>query len=142
MLWLLVAAFVLAFYWQRHRSVFLRIERQRDAAQVLASAHGLATADVLALRDLVGAAASHDVWQQIVVQFAKRVHHYRAAAATRSPAHTQATEAQSTEAQLEAGQQAEVQPAAAELQAIRVLAPDALAARRFQLLRERFAARR
>jgi hypothetical protein len=53
---LLAAAvlFVAAFFGLRQRSTFLRIEADAAAAAALAAAHGLAPADVMALRDLLG----------------------------------------------------------------------------------------
>ncbi|MCK5942071.1 MAG: hypothetical protein KAI24_08895 [Planctomycetes bacterium] len=101
----LVVAFVLAFWWQRSRSTFLRIERQRPAASDIATATGLPLADVFALRDLVGATAPRESWLRAAERYAD-------ARRRGSPA-----------------------------EPIRAVTRDDLQARRFELLRERFAAR-
>jgi len=64
-----VAAFAAAFAGLRGRSSFLAIAGQRDAAQELAARHGLAVADALALRDLVGVDAAPGVWEAAAAAF-------------------------------------------------------------------------
>ena len=56
------ALFLLLFWLQRQRSSFLAIERERDTAAVIGQLQGLPVADVLALRDLVGARAPVSAW--------------------------------------------------------------------------------
>jgi hypothetical protein len=64
-----VAAFAAAFVALRGRSTFLAIAGQRDAAQALAVRHGLAVADALALRDLVGKDPAPGAWEAAAAVF-------------------------------------------------------------------------
>ena len=66
----LVVVFLLLFAWQRARSSFLRIEADRAPAAALAAQHGLAVAEVLALRDLVGVDAAAVRWYEAVGRYA------------------------------------------------------------------------
>lgn len=115
---LLVAAvlFLLLFSWQRSRSTVVQIGRERAVAATLRDAvrhqsPDVSVADVLALRDLVGT-ADLEVWGAATTEFALGL-----------------SRAQRNGANLD-------EAAAA---AIRALTPDAVAVRRFLLLRERFA---
>ncbi len=67
---LLVGLFLAAFFWLRHRSSFLAIEHDREAAVAVATANGLSLADACALRDLVGVQASAAQWSTAAAQFA------------------------------------------------------------------------
>lgn len=64
------ALFLVLFWLQRQRSSFLAIERERDTAAVICQLHGLPVADVLALRDLVGARAPVSAWRDAAATFA------------------------------------------------------------------------
>ncbi|MFT4840179.1 MAG: hypothetical protein ACI8UD_003010 [Planctomycetota bacterium] len=122
----LAIAFVLLFYWQRSRSTFLRIEQERPAAAELAGRAGIDVADALALRDLIGLEASVEDWQSVAIEFAAQLRLIRAANGSPDPGG----------AVLRAAVLPEIPFA------VRHVAPDRLAQRRFMLLRERFAARR
>ena len=117
----LAAAFVLLFYWQRSRSTFLQIEQERPVAARMAPLFGVEVADVLALRDMAGLHAPEGVWYRLVGLYAAEVKTVRAAGPVGAPV--------------------VIDREHASFAASRV-APDDLAARRFLLLRERFAARR
>ncbi|MFN3244622.1 MAG: hypothetical protein ACE37K_24160 [Planctomycetota bacterium] len=99
------ALFVLAFWLQRSRSTFLRIERQRELALAIANERDLPLADVFALRDLVGVDAPPVRWREA----ARRLQQARQGGAL---AH-----------------------------GLLALTSDEVTVRRFELLRERFAAR-
>lgn len=60
----------LALAWLRADSSFLAIEARRAAAQPLADRHGLPVAEVLAVHDLLGAAAEPAAWAAAVAEFA------------------------------------------------------------------------
>lgn len=66
MLAALLALFLVAFWVQRGRSGFLAIERDRAAAEAVATQHGLPVQDVMALRDLAGAYAPESSWRDVV----------------------------------------------------------------------------
>lgn len=68
---MLTLAFLVAFFWLRHRSSFLAIERAPDAAAAVATAHGLSLADACALRDLVGVQAPASAWTAAAAEFAR-----------------------------------------------------------------------
>ena len=119
--WLPLLAFAVAvlllFSWQRSRSTFLQIEAERDTARELtqlARAHdpGVSIADVLALRDMVGLDAEISARARDTSDIAAR------------------------EKQARRGR-GELEEAVAV--AIRELTTDAVVARRFLLMRERFA---
>jgi hypothetical protein len=116
-----MAAFLLLFALQRSRSTFLTIERQRAEARSLAEREGVALAAVLALRDLVGPGVPVAAWHRAVATFATEFH-------AACPGNAEALSL------------AEVQQA--ELAGVRALTQSDVALRRWQLLRERFAARR
>lgn len=71
----LAVAFLAAFAWQRQRSSFLAVERDRAAAKALATRHALAVVDVMALRELVGLAAGDDAWAATVARYAAARQH-------------------------------------------------------------------
>lgn len=106
----LAAAFLLLFWWQRSRSQFLAIERQRPTAVRLAADCELPLADVLALRDMVGLDVAVERWRAAGQALASLLGPAEPSAASRRAA-------------------------------IEQVAPNAVAARRFLMLRERFAAR-
>lgn len=66
------AAFLVTFAWQRHRSTFLAIERERPVALELAARHGVSASDALAVRDLIGIEQAVDRWEDAIATFAKR----------------------------------------------------------------------
>ncbi|HEX5053593.1 MAG TPA: hypothetical protein VFZ65_17575 [Planctomycetota bacterium] len=66
----LVVLFFAAFHWQRARSGFLAIERDRAAAAAVAAQHALSLAEACALRDLVGAGAPIAAWHAAAATFA------------------------------------------------------------------------
>lgn len=111
-------AFLLLFCWQRSRSTFLQIEQERAFARDLTHAYrdrapGVAVADVLALRDMVGLDADVSDWVRATSDFAHRVEEARRSVDLKE----------------------------AIVAAIRGLTNDDVAIRRFLLMRERFAAR-
>jgi hypothetical protein len=122
----LATAFVLLFYWQRSRSTFLLIEQERPAAVELAGRAGVDVADVLALRDMIGLGASASEWEALVNEFASWLRRVPAASQPLDRHAEPVWKPQLSGRPFAAGK----------------IAPDALAARRFLLLRERFAARR
>jgi hypothetical protein len=63
------AAFLAVFAWQRHRSYFLAIEAARADAEPLARDYGLALADVMALRLLLGRDAPTTAWREAVARY-------------------------------------------------------------------------
>jgi hypothetical protein len=63
--------FVLAFVGLRWSSGFLALAAERPAAEVLATAHQLDAADVLALRAGLAAPVTAEAWQAAVATFAK-----------------------------------------------------------------------
>tara|TARA_R110002096_G_scaffold5956_8_gene27356 strand:- start:861 stop:1286 length:426 start_codon:yes stop_codon:yes gene_type:complete len=138
---LLAATFVLLFYWQRSRSTFLRIEQERPAAAELAKGAGLDVADVFALRDMIGLEASTADWQRVVAEFAAHLHVGKMRVANDSSGGAAGHGA----AGAAGGGAAGTLPAATPPEmafAASQIAPNALAARRFLLLRERFRSRR
>lgn len=66
------AGFLVLFAWQRHRSTFLAIERERPAALDLAARHGVPVAETLALRDLIGIDQPVERWESALATFAQR----------------------------------------------------------------------
>ena len=52
---LISAVFLAAFWWQRARSGFLAVEARAEQARELARRHDLATAEIMALWELLGA---------------------------------------------------------------------------------------
>ncbi len=141
MLLVLAAAFVLLFYWQRSRSTFLRIEQERPAAAELAKGAGLDVADVLALRDMIGLEASTADWQRVVAEFSAHLQVGKMPLANDSSGGATGDGAVGATG----GGAAATLPAATPPEmafAASQIAPDALAARRFLLLRERFRSRR
>ncbi|HIE72461.1 MAG TPA: hypothetical protein EYP98_21130 [Planctomycetes bacterium] len=124
------AAFLLAFSWQRSHSSFLRIEQERGAAAGLVGmarhlTHTISVADALALRDLVGLHATQAAWAKTTSEFASLVQAaYFAQTLSLAPVGADGPEVLS-----------------AIRRAIGQLTDDAVAVRRFLLLRERFAAR-
>lgn len=132
---LLSATFVALFYAVRGRSVFLQIERDRAGAEVLTRQTGVPLADVLALRDLIGLHAAPSEWQGVVTRFAAGL-----ADASQLVA-DQVTQSPAPRVPLgNSVGPVVVEPEAAAV-AIRGIAKTPLAARRFLVLRERFAAR-
>ena len=127
----LVATFLAAFWWQRQRSTFLAIERDRARAEAIAAQHALTLAEAMALRDLVGADAPESTWNAAAAQF--RVERARLGDALAAVAI--AGERAAAEGALRPG----VDPALA-WREFR-LDPRALPGLRFLALRERFAAR-
>lgn len=121
----LAVAFLLLFYWQRSRSDFLRIDSQRFVAETMARDLKVPVADILALRDMIGLDASAAAWRLVAADFG---------ACLSAPI---------LGGQGPPKEGPEVVPVASErlAEAIRAVAPDALAGRRFLLVRERFAAR-
>lgn len=110
---LLATAFLLLFYGQRSRSSFLQIDRERPTAQLLADQVDLDVGTMLALRDMIGLAVPVEQWTSKALELQRSI---------------------------EAAQLAgELDPV---VSGVRLIAPTPLAARRFALLRERFAARR
>ena len=88
----LVAAFLLAFWLQRSRSRFLRIEAQRPAALALADEFQVPLADVFALRDLVGVEQSGAIWSEQVRAYAERLARGSVAEAARAVARNELEE--------------------------------------------------
>jgi hypothetical protein len=125
------AAFLLAFSWQRSHSSFLRIEQERGAAAGLVGmsrhlTHAISVADALALRDLVGLHATQAAWAKTTSEFASLVQSaYIGQTLSVAPAGGNGPEVLLSAIRMAIGQ----------------LTDDAVAVRRFLLLRERFAAR-
>jgi len=122
-------AFLLLFCWQRSRSTFLQIEQDRALAGELmhvfrASSAGVSVADILALRDMLGLDVDFSDWARATSDFAHRLQEARRGTGNLALAN------------LEPGN---LEQAVAV--AIRGLTNDAVAVRRFLLLRQRFAAR-
>ena len=111
------AVFLALFGWQRSHSTILQVEQERDQARALAEQVGAAdevsVADVLALRDMVGLDAEIADWARLTSDFASYV---------------------------QAARRDHEELPGAVLVAIRALATDEVAVRRFLVLRERFAA--
>ena len=141
MLLVLAAAFVLLFYWQRSRSTFLRIEQERPAATELAKGAGLEVADVLALRDMIGLEASAANWQRVVAEFSAHLHLGKVRVASDSSDEARGHGVVGAAGGGAAGTLPTATPPEMAF-AVSQIAPDALAARRFLLLRERFLSRR
>jgi hypothetical protein len=125
-------AILIAFFWLRSRSTFLRIEAERPAAATLAGRHGLTLAEVFALRDLVGADAPPAAWERAAAAFPglQRELGVPLAAVALAGGEIWARNQRAGDADAEAAwQRARV-------------APEALPGLRFLALRDRFAARR
>ena len=110
---LLATVFLLLFYWQRSRSSFLQIERQRQMGQLLADQVDVDLGTMLALRDMIGLAVPVEQWTSEALALKRSIDVAKLAG--------------------------EPDPV---VSAVRLFAPTPLAARRVALLRERFAARR
>ena len=110
---LLATVFLLLFYWQRSHSSFLQIERERQTAQLLADQVEVDLATMLALRDMIGLDVPVEQWASEALALQRSIESARLAG--------------------------EPDPV---VSGVRLFAPTPLAARRFALLRERFAARR